>query len=225
MKASLRAALALGAAALVMGQSANWNAAIAETDGGHRVGNPEAEVRLMAFESYTCNHCGNFEKEAEGALRIAYIHPGNITLEVRHIIRDPIDLTVVMLANCGPADKFFDNHRAFMLSQDGWLTDAQEKSQSQATINRWSNSDRAAGRRAIAQDLELYTILTNRGYSRTDLDRCLNDNAAAAEFARQTVEDGERFGVNATPSFSINGELLDGVHSWGQLQPQLDEQL
>jgi protein-disulfide isomerase len=223
MKGKLRTALALGLATLLMGQSPNWNAQIVETTGGHRVGNPEASVHLMAFESYTCPHCANFEQQAEGALRIAYIHPGQITLEVRHIIRDPIDLTVVMLANCGPAEKFFDNHRAFMLSQDAWLS--KTANVSQATISRWTSTDRAAGRRAIAQDLGLYTILTNRGYTRTDLDRCLNDNQAAQRFANQDAADAAAYGVTATPSFAINGSLLQNVHSWNSLRPQIDERL
>jgi hypothetical protein len=42
-----------------------------------------------------------FTREADDRIKLAYVTPGNVSLEVRHLIRDPVDLTAVMLANCG----------------------------------------------------------------------------------------------------------------------------
>lgn len=223
MKGKLRAMAALGMAILAMAATPNWNTEIVATQGGHRVGNPDAKVRLVAFESYTCPHCANFERQAEGALRIVYIHSGNLSLEVRHIIRDPIDLTVTMLANCGPPSKFFDNHAAFMLGQESWLGKA--NGASQATVNRWTSGEMTARRRNIAQDLGLYTIMANRGYERSEVDRCLNDNAMARRLAEESAANGEKYGIHSTPSFAINGTVLDGTHSWQALQARIDERL
>lgn len=223
MKRYLRAVLALGMAGLLMGQAPNWNNEIVETAAGHRVGNPDAKVKLVAFESYTCPACGNFERQGEGALRIVYIHSGNLSLEVRHIIRDPVDLTVAMLASCGAPSKFFGNHSAFMLSQGAWLD--KMSSASQATRTRWTSGAQEARRRNIAQDLGLYTIMANRGYERPELDRCLNDNAKADAMARQSVANGKTPGIDGTPSFMINGAMLEHVHGWRALQTAIDQRL
>jgi len=222
MRGLLRALAALGAAALAMGQTPapNWNTQYAQTDGGHRVGNPAAKVKLTAFESYTCPHCGHFEQEAEGTLRIAYIHSGEMSLEVRHIIRDPIDLTVAMLTNCGDPNKFFDNHRAFMLGQNFWMTKWQRATQ--ATIARWNTGEGMARRRALAEDLGFYSVMANRGYDRPQVDRCLNDETMARKLAEQSSADGKKFGVDSTPSFAINGKVLVGTHTWDDLRPKID---
>jgi len=223
MKGRLRAVLALGMAVLAIGATPNWNNEVVETRAGHRVGNPDAKVKLVAFESYTCPACGNFERQAEGALRIVYIHSGNLSLEVRHIIRDPVDLTVAMLTNCGPASKFHMNHAAFMLGQASWLNKAANASE--ATTNRWYTGDEATRRRNIAQDLDFYAVMANRGYERTEVTRCLNDNAMAKKLADQAIANGATEGVEGTPSFAINGAVLEHVHSWRALQPLIDRGL
>jgi protein-disulfide isomerase len=215
--------LALGMAALAIGATPNWNTEIVETAAGHRVGNPDAKIKLVAYESYTCPHCGEFERQGEGALRIVYIHGGNLSFEVRHIIRDPVDLTVAMLANCGPPGKFFGNHAAFMLGQASWLNKATDATQ--ATRNRWTSGAQDARRRAIAQDLNLYAVMANRGYERPEIDRCLNDNAKAKALADRSKANGETPGVDGTPTFAINGTVLANVHTWRTLQAALDQRL
>jgi len=223
MKSGLRAVLALLLAIPVMGATPVWNNEIIETAAGHRVGNPEAAVRIVAFESYTCPACGNFERQGEGALRIVYIHSGKVSLEVRHIIRDSVDLTVAMLVNCGPADKFFANHAAFMLSQGAWLNKATNPQQT--TSQRWTSGTNDARRRNIAQDLGFYTVMTNRGYQRPEVDRCLNDNAMAKKLSDQSVSNRETPGFDGTPSFSINGVMQEHVHGWLALQKIIDGRL
>src|SRR5918993_6039985 len=100
VKAAALAAVAL----LASGQTnRNWNTVVTEVAGAHRIGNPEAKVKLVEYVSYTCPHCAQFTRDADDRLKLAYIMPGNLSLEVRHLIRDPVDLTAVMLVNCGPA--------------------------------------------------------------------------------------------------------------------------
>ena len=168
------AALALAALPLsgAIGQQAggNWLATVAATDGGHRIGNPDAKVKLTEFVSYTCPHCAAFTRESEGVLKVGYIQPGNVSVEVRHLIRDPVDLTVAMLVNCGPTDKFPGNHDAFMLGQDEWIAPLAKMTAAQR--QRWTTGDGASRRRAIASDFHLYEIMERRGYSRAEVDRC-----------------------------------------------------
>ena len=138
------AALAAGAV-LLLGAAAhgNWTATVVETGTSHVIGNPAAKVKLVEHVSYTCPHCAAFTRESEGALKLAYITPGKVSVEFRHLIRDPIDLTVATLVHCGPASKFPQNHAAFMLGQDRWIGPYSHPSPSQ--LARWRASGAAAG--------------------------------------------------------------------------------
>lgn len=216
----------LAAAALTatgaMAASTNWLTVVDTAGGGHKIGNPAAPVKLTEFVSYTCSHCGQFAQEATSALDI-YVASGKVQLDVRHVVRDPVDLTAAMLANCGPAAKFPRNHAALILAQPRWLPVAERATQGQQS--RWYSGAGAARRRAIASDLKFYDIMIGRGYERTAIDRCLADEALAKRLAEQSVADDAKWNVKSTPSFAIGGVMLAATYSWKMLQPQLDARL
>jgi protein-disulfide isomerase len=218
----LMQAAALMAAALVIGGATrvNWDATVVETEGGHRIGNPDAKVKLTEFVSYTCPHCAAFARESDAPLKVGFVMQGKVNVEVRHLIRDPIDLTVGMLAQCGAAAKFPQNHAMFMLRQSEWIKPMTTATAAQK--QRWSLQS-AAGRRAIASDFDLYKLMEGRGYRRTDVDRCLNNEALAKQMAERSATDWKRPGIDGTPSFAINGTIMPGTHTWAALEKQLNE--
>ena len=216
--------LALVAAAALLGGAAgnrnNWDTVVVATDYGHRVGNPDAKVKLVEFFSYTCPHCAEFAQQGEGAIKIAYLAPGKMNVEYRHLIRDPVDLTVGMLVNCGAVSKFPANHAAFIMTQSRWIGPLARSTAAQQ--QRWRTPG-AVGRRAIATDFGFYPIMERRGYRRTDVDRCLADDAMASRLAETSAREWDRPGVDSTPSFAINGIVMPGTHTWSTLERQLEE--
>lgn len=216
--AAVAAAALLATVAPAQQSAPNWLITVAETDGGHRIGNPEAKVRLTEYISYTCPTCARFAREGEGPLQIGYIATGRLNLEVRHLIRDPVDLTAAVLANCGPASKFPQNHAAFLHQQDRWIGPL--ASATSAQQQRWRVAG-VAGRRAIAGDFGFYRLMEGRGYSRVEVDRCLADDALASKLAEHSDRDWKRPGIGGTPSFAINGIVMPGTHSWAALERQL----
>lgn len=217
------AALMLGATTPAPQRSSNWNTTVTRTaSGSHLIGNPRAEVRLTEYVSYTCPHCAAFARSGDNALELAYVGPGRVQLEVRNFVRDPVDLTAAMLANCGPASKFPQNHKAFMSRQASWLPTLANRTPAQ--VQRWTTGDYAARRRAMATDFGFYTIMESRGYTRAEANRCLADNALAARLSEGTRADANT-GVTGTPSFAVNGRLLAGVHDWTALAPVIDAAL
>jgi protein-disulfide isomerase len=216
------AALSLGASPAPT-HHGNWNATIAVTpSGSHILGNPEAPVKLTEYVSYTCPHCAHFEQQAADALGVIYVGPGKLQIEVRHLLRDPIDATIAQLTNCGPKEKFYLNHDAFLRTQENWIKPLENPSSAQRA--RWTTGPMAARRRAIASDFKFYDIMERRGYRQTDVDRCLADDALAQRLAAQT-KDAIAAGVTGTPSFAINDELLADTHSWEVLAPQLSARI
>jgi protein-disulfide isomerase len=206
----------VGTGAVAQPRQANWNSTVVVTpEGGHLVGNPAAAVKLVEYVSYTCNHCAHFEIEADAPLRLTFIAPGKGSVEYRPLLRNKIDLAASLLVRCGPVSKFRGNHAAVLRSQEKWFGEV-----SPAQQQRWNSPDLPTAMRAIAGDLKLYDLMTARGYSRVQLDRCLSDRAAATKLAEQSQFAIETLNVKSTPSFLINGEVQD-AHDWSALRPRL----
>lgn len=197
----------------------DWTTHVTVTaKGSHVLGNPEAQVRLTEFVSYTCSHCADFQKQSEAPLKITYVHPGKVSIEIRHLVRDPIDLTVAMLTNCGNPNRFFLNHSMFLHRQDSWMKAMGTASEAQK--QRWVTGKTSARLQAIAHDFGFYELMEQRGYDRPTVNRCLADEAKAKKLTAQTQAAIDA-GVDGTPSFMLDGVLLSGTHSWELLNTQL----
>ena len=222
MKRLIAAAILLAAAPLALAASPNWLATYATTDAGHRLGNPQAATKLVEYVSYTCPHCGEFFKEADAPIKLLLVQPGKASVEVRNVIRDPVDLAVVTLVNCGSADKFWGNHTMFFARQDKWLTTWQLTMASQR--RRWTSGRLGDRMRAIASDLDFYTLMETRGYDRAQVDRCLTDEKAITALAEKADAAAAADNVHSTPNFMLNGKLLTGVYTWDALQKAIATQ-
>lgn len=223
--------LAASAAVLVLGaqgsaqtakpKKGNWGAMVAATDGGHLLGNPDAPARLIEFMSYTCSHCAEFARTGDGAIKLAYVPTGKVNFEIRHLLRDPVDLTAALLTHCGDTGKFPANHAAMMARHGEWMATARATTPAQRS--RWQFGSNPARFQAIASDLGFYDIMEGRGYTRPQVDVCLSDEAKANALAETSRADTARYKLQGTPSFVLNGALLENTHAWEALQPHLDE--
>lgn len=202
----------------------NWNAKVTRTpQDGYMVGNPAAPVHLVAYISYTCPHCAEFEAESRAQLAIGMIGPGKGTLEIRPFLRNVLDVTASLLAECGPPGKFFDNTQLLLARQAQWLAPINTLSDAQKA--RWDNPDFATRMRAIAGDLGLYTLMEQRGYSRAELDRCLADKPLADRIAKQTNDAVDQYDIKGTPGFLIDNVPLTATYTWAALKPQVEARL
>lgn len=219
--------LALGAAAQpakprsTISATTNWGTTVEARDSGHVLGNPEAGNKLVEYMSYTCSHCAEFARTGDTMIKLLVVPRGKVSFEIRHMLRDPIDLTATLLTHCGDSDNFLRNHQAIISRQGEWLGKARATSQAQRT--RWNFGTNIARRRAIASDLGFYDIMEDRGYSRPQIDRCLADEVKANRLAETTERDVVALGLQGTPSFVLDGKLLDGVHNWDALKPVLEK--
>ncbi|GGC25024.1 hypothetical protein GCM10011371_10800 [Novosphingobium marinum] len=202
---------------------ANWTATVSVAESGtHTLGNPEAAVKVTEYVSYTCPHCADFQIESEAPLRLAYVQPGTVSLEVHHLLRDPVDLAAALLTNCGEPEGFFRRHNDFLGSQEQWLPKIQSASTQQR--QRWSEGPVPQRMRAIAADFDFYSIMEARGFSRTRTNECLADEATMKKLLDQTQSAIES-GVQGTPSFAMNGVVLEGTHTWQGLNQAIDAEI
>jgi protein-disulfide isomerase len=205
------------------GSKPNWNATISQQgNGAFTLGNPNAKVKLTEYVSYTCPHCAAFHKQADPALRLTYVVQGKASVTVSQFLRNPVDITVAMLTNCGDPKRFFTRHNTFMASQDRWLGKMETFTEAQTA--RWTSGPLPGRLRAIASDFDFYAIMAKWSYSRPQVDRCLADTATMKRLEGQTKAAID-LGVEGTPSFALDGNLLAGTHDWKSLAPQIDARL
>lgn len=190
--------------------------------GSHIVGNPSARVRLAEYVSYTCPHCSHFAAEATQTLRTAYVARGTVSVEVRHVVRDPVDLAMASATNCGSTAGFFSRHESMMAQHDAIMT--RVRALPQTTFEQWGALPMAQRLRRVADDSGVTAWMRTRGFSATQINQCLSDMTMAQRLIDQSNQ-SSTVGVQGTPSFTINGTLVPNAYSWAALQPALDAAL
>ncbi|MEJ2409102.1 MAG: thioredoxin domain-containing protein [Novosphingobium sp.] len=202
--------------------STNWNGTMAVTaNGSHRFGNPDAPVTLVEYVSYTCPHCAHYQQEADPVLRLTVVPKGQVSVTVTNLLRNPIDLTLAMLTNCGDPKRFFVRHNAFFATQEKWLGKAGKMTPGQ--LQRWNQGNLITRMRAIAGDLGFYDTMSGWGIDRAQADACLADKGMLDKLKAQQ-EESVTLGINSTPSFTLNGEVLQ-VHDWASVSKAITDKL
>ena len=226
MKRAVRTAILAAAALLLSGaapKTVAWNTTVVLTAaGGHLIGNPAAPIKLVEYVNYTCAQCATFMIQSEAALQIGYVSSGKLSVELRHLVPGPVDLAAAMLANCGPPAKFALNHASLMRSQASWRQTFERAGTAQK--QRWVTGSLLTRNRAIASDLHWFELMEARGYDRLTTEKCLADQAVANRIGEQSKA-GYASGITLPLSFTLNGTLLDTVHTWSELRPQIDASL
>jgi len=201
-------------------QQTDWSKRVTlSAMGGHVMGNPLAAYKLTEYMSYTCNHCAAFETEAHGPLTSNFVNKGHVSIEIRNLILNPIDLTAAMLARCGGRTKFFGNHRALLLQQPVWLKKFQSASPDvMKTINEGTVPQRL---KKIAKAAELDALMEGRGFTAAEINACLSNKAEQDKILAMTKYATDTLKLTGTPSFTLAGQPLANVHSWTALRPKL----
>jgi protein-disulfide isomerase len=197
----------------------DWTQVVSETpEGGFRMGNPNAPVKLVEYASLSCPHCAEFEEQGVPTLRDKYVKSGQVSWEFRTFLLFPSDSGVSMLLHCQGATPFFRLSEELYASQRDWggklqsLTDQQQQ-QLQAM------SPQQAGA-ALVQMLGLDEFFRQRGMPQSRIDSCLADKSVADKVGGIT-QLGTKEGVTGTPTFFINGKQAAETAAWDRLEPQL----
>lgn len=188
--------------------------------GGFVVGNPDAEVRISEYVSYTCSHCANFEINQAPILKSRHISKGNVSLEIRNHIRDPLDFSIAILARCGGSDKFFSNHTMFMREQGNIIRRYQ--SLSPDDISAWSTQSISDYTRDVMKSLQLDILLKSNGHSDAQIEQCLTDKQSQHFISQMTMHSALIQRIAGTPAFLINDEYQPSVGSLETLAPYLN---
>jgi protein-disulfide isomerase len=196
-----------------------WADVVEKTaDGGYRMGNPQAAIRLVEYASLTCSHCAEFSEKASAALRDEFIASGRVSYELRNFVRDPIDLTAALLTRCGAPESFFALSEQAFANQAAMLQKAQQAGE--AAYTAAMNQPDGQRYAALAALTGLTEFFAARGISADQAKACLANTGEAQALAKRTQEQGEQFKIEGTPTFMINGETI-GSLGWEELRARL----
>lgn len=202
----------------------DWRHVVSATpEGGFRMGNPKAKVALVEYYSFTCPHCAAFVGEALPTIRDTYVKAGTVSFEMRPAVRDRADYLANLLARCTGPSRFFATAEAIFAAQADWETRAVDWDSSHPAD--FQGPGAAASLLALAQGSGLDAIGKAHGVAPAALSGCLGDPKGQAAVKASTEDAWATRKIGGTPSFLINGKLLDGVFGWPGLQPKLDEAL
>ncbi len=203
---------------------ANWlEVAAATPEGGFRLGNPNARVKLVEFASLTCPHCREFHEAAFATIKSKYVATGNVSYEFRNFVLNGPDFAASMLARCQGPRPFFGLLNSFFTDQAVWTEPFMKMSPADQDRLRGLPEDRQVA--ALAEVGQLDAYVRSRGIPRAKFDQCLADTKQVATITELRKQATETYKLTGTPGFIINGKTQENVYTWAQLEPQLQAAL
>ena len=163
------------------------------------VGNKDAKITIIAFESLTCSHCASFHKDVYPELKKEYLDTGLVKIEFRHF---PLDIAA------------FNASKISQCKNDG---DSTILNSLYANQQKW-----VKGSSIEEANKNLQKFLTSEGFD-VNFENCIN-NQEIEEFVLNDRIDGvKNFKVNATPTIIINNKKFEKSLNYKNLQKALEK--
>ena len=202
----------------------DWTQTVVPTpDGGIRMGNPAAKVKLVEFSSFTCPHCAKFAGEGFTPLAQNYVRGGQVSFELRSAVRDAIDLTVARAVRCVALPRYFATVEAVMGGQQDWL--AKMYDYVNAHRDDLNGADKTAAVHAMLADSGVAATLAKQGVSPAALDGCIASKPIGDALEKTSNEAWNVRHISGTPGFMINDVVQSDVFGWAQLEPAIQAAL
>jgi protein-disulfide isomerase len=146
------------------------------------IGKADAPVTIVEYSSLSCPHCAAFHRDVFPALKSEYIDTGKARYVMREFPLNDSALGGSTIARCLAPERFFAFVDLLFSKQADW---------------------------AFKEDAlpPLKLLAKQAGMTSDEFDKCIANEALQDKIIAVRSE-GEKKGVNATPSFFVNGMLL-----------------
>jgi protein-disulfide isomerase len=163
-------------------------------------GSVEAPVTIIEYASMTCSHCADFAVTTYPELKKRYIDTGKVRYILREFPLDPVAAAGFMLARCAGDGKYFDVVDLLFHQQASWAF----------TKNPLQGLSGVAKQAGIGQQA---------------FEQCLANQKLLDGIDWVRSRGAEKFGVNSTPTFFINGKIQRGALPIDELAKLIDPYL
>ena len=163
------------------------------------VGNKDAKISIIAFESLTCSHCANFHKDVYPQLKKEYLDTGLAKIEFRHF---PLDIAA------------FNASKVSQCKNDG---DSLILNSLFANQQKW-----VKGSSAQEFNTNLKNFLISEGFE-LNFEKCINNKEIEDFVLNDRIDGVKNFEVNATPTIIINNEKFEKTLNYKNLKKALEK--
>lgn len=199
----------------------SWTETVVQTpEGGFRMGNPDAPIKLVEYGSRTCPTCGAFGQTGQKPLTERYVTTGKVSYEFRdYMVHGQADFAPSLLGRCASPAAFFPLLEQMYLLQPQFEEKLQDQAATNALQARFQGRPPIEAAQAWADYLGYVDFVKQRGITDAQARACLSDDKALAGLIdRMSTGDGAT--VTGTPTFILNGEKIDGV-GWAEVEAAL----
>lgn len=168
------------------------------------LGDPDAPVTVVEYSDYQCPFCGRFFAQTEPQIRANYIQSGKVKLVYRHLVvisQESAD--AANATECAKDQgKFWDFHDAMFAAE---MKDGEERN---GNLNRSLFM-------SVAGQLQMNTA---------EFGSCLDSGKYASKVNTDSAT-AKVLGVNATPTFFVNGLMIQGAVPFSDFKSAIDSAL
>ncbi|MDQ0559456.1 protein-disulfide isomerase [Rhizobium mesoamericanum] len=172
------------------------------------LGKEDAPVTIVEYMSMTCPHCAHFHTTTFDEIKKKYVDTGKVRFIIREFPFDPRAAAAFMLARCNAskpeelstAEQYFPMVSMLFKQQQTWA----------------AADD---GRAALLQMSKL------AGFTEDSFTKCLTNQKLLDQVNATRERGSKEFGVNATPTFLINGKRYSGDMSVDTMSALIDSLL
>jgi protein-disulfide isomerase len=147
-------------------------------------GKADAPVTIVEYASLTCGHCAAFHNTVFPKIKEKYVDSGQVRFIMREFPLDNLAAAAAMLTRCAGGEKTYPLIEVLFKQQEQWAF--------------------VRGNPVP----ELFKVAKQAGFTQESFDKCLTDQKLLEQVTSIRSKASDKFGVNSTPTFFINGKRL-----------------
>ena len=163
------------------------------------LGNKDAKITIIVYESLTCSHCASFHKDVYPQLKKDYIDTGLAKIEFRHFPLDVAAFNASKISQC-KQDHGLKILESLYSDQQAWI-----KGSTVEEVNK-----------------NLKKFIDQKGFN-LDFDKCINNKEIEDFVLNDRIEGAKNFDVNSTPTIIINKKKFDKSLNYKNLKKSLEK--
>lgn len=166
------------------------------------IGDTNATVTIIEYASISCGHCADFHINTLPKLIEEYVDTGKVKIVFRDFPFNFPALMGSMVLRCVDRDIRYQYSTALYKLQSKWVLRENKESKK-----------------------ELYKIMQSGGMTKDQFNQCLDNVDLENKILQGLMDAQNEFNIQSTPSFLINGILLEGNKSIKNFRKIIDNLL
>ena len=166
------------------------------------IGDTNAKVTIIEYASISCGHCADFHINTLPKLIEKYVDTGKVKIVFRDFPFNFPALMGSMVLRCVDRDIRYQYSTALYKLQSKWVLRENKESKK-----------------------ELYKIMQSGGMTKDQFNQCLDNVDLENKILQGLMDAQNEFNIQSTPSFLINGILLEGNKSIKNFRKIIDNLL